>query len=567
MNLPRFLARAFVARRRDERGAVLVMATFGIVVAVIAASLAVDLGQIAQERRRNQKVADLAALDAARNLSDVQNLAEESALRNEFPLGGSNTVVAIIGNKVNGSCVADAGAGTVCVTVTSNVDYAFRAGDPPVTAVAVAGSQSSAAFTIGSKLASASLSPELPLLNAVMSRWLGASGTVNVLSYNGLVDSTINLRQLSAQFGFGTMNELLTTGITLGQLLSAASTVMAANGASNASVLTPLATLQAAVTNTTMFKLGDYIEVASGYDDKALDGAVNLFQIITAGAQLINKNNFLDAGTVLSVPNPLSSTGGVLTTKLGVKVIEGPKLYIGGTAGPYPHAKTSQVEVTITPHIDVNFDTPLLNILNLLQIGTSPVRIVGDMPVVFTAAGAEGNLTDIRCTGSQGITVQVQRKAVNTSTSASLQLYTQGAILQAANVRANIAVGPTSASVAAPGSPDTLTFAYPGEFWPSTVKDTPGSPANIVLSGGGAGANVSASVGALGIQINLLSTLGLSNILTSVVSPILNPIMNDVVNKLTTPAMKALGLSIGPVDVTAPSAYFNTTTCGQPGLV
>jgi uncharacterized membrane protein len=53
-------------RRREERGAVLVLATVGVVIATIAAALAIDLGFLAQEARRNQKVADLAALDAAR---------------------------------------------------------------------------------------------------------------------------------------------------------------------------------------------------------------------------------------------------------------------------------------------------------------------------------------------------------------------------------------------------------------------------------------------------------------------------------------------------------------------
>ena len=572
------LKRGFIRRRlwgrRDERGAIMVLAAFGIIVAVIAASLAVDLGQVGQERRRNQKVADLAALDASRDLTNVQSRAVASAARNKVQVGGDKTVTAVIGTKSGSSCVASGTATTVCVKVTSQVDYAFNPGGRTVTAIAVAGIINSAGFTMGSKLASATIGTDLPIVNALVSRWIGASGNINVLSYDGLMTSTINLRQLATQLGFGSMNQLLTSNITLGQLLSAATTVMTANGASAANVITPLTTIQAAVTNTTQFKLGDFLKVASGYEDTALDSNISLFELFSGSAQLINKNNFLDAGSVLSVPNPLGS-GPAVTAKLGVKVIEGPKHYIGGTSHPpTPHATTSQVEVTITPSIDLNFNTPLLNILNLLQIGTQPVRVVGDMPIVFTSAGADGNLTDIRCTGSQGITVQVQRKAISTSTSATLKVYTDLStavpLLAAANVRANITVGspnPVTATVGAPGSPDTLTFSYPSEFWPSTVKTTPGAPANATLSGSGPTKNVSASVGALGLQINILSTLGLDSILTSLVSPILTPLMNNVITKATSPALKALGINIGPVDVTAPLTDFDPTTCGQPGLL
>ena len=55
-------------RQADERGAILVVAVAGVVLATIAAALAVDLGRQAAEKRTDQKVADLAALDGARAL-------------------------------------------------------------------------------------------------------------------------------------------------------------------------------------------------------------------------------------------------------------------------------------------------------------------------------------------------------------------------------------------------------------------------------------------------------------------------------------------------------------------
>jgi Flp pilus assembly protein TadG len=68
---------------RDEHGAVVVIAAIGMVLAMIAAALAVDLGTLAQVARRNQKVADLAAIDAVRALpNDPTGAALLSAKRN-----------------------------------------------------------------------------------------------------------------------------------------------------------------------------------------------------------------------------------------------------------------------------------------------------------------------------------------------------------------------------------------------------------------------------------------------------------------------------------------------------
>ena len=71
----------------DEKGAILVLAAVGLVVAMIAAGLAVDIGRLASFARTDQKVADLAALDAVRVLpTNPTAAAAASAARNGFPL-------------------------------------------------------------------------------------------------------------------------------------------------------------------------------------------------------------------------------------------------------------------------------------------------------------------------------------------------------------------------------------------------------------------------------------------------------------------------------------------------
>jgi uncharacterized membrane protein len=67
-------------RDADERGAILILASVGMVIAMIAAGLAIDIGRLAQSAREDQKIADLAALDAVRGAAtDYQTLATASA--------------------------------------------------------------------------------------------------------------------------------------------------------------------------------------------------------------------------------------------------------------------------------------------------------------------------------------------------------------------------------------------------------------------------------------------------------------------------------------------------------
>ena len=71
-----------LGRRRDERGAMLILAAVGLVLAMIFAALAIDIGFLAADKRTDQKFADLAALDASRDLTNIQALADASVARN-----------------------------------------------------------------------------------------------------------------------------------------------------------------------------------------------------------------------------------------------------------------------------------------------------------------------------------------------------------------------------------------------------------------------------------------------------------------------------------------------------
>jgi uncharacterized membrane protein len=74
-------------RRREDRGAVLILGALFASVAIVAAALSIDIGALVLSKRSNQRIADLASLDAVRGLTDrtvVERIALESADRNGF---------------------------------------------------------------------------------------------------------------------------------------------------------------------------------------------------------------------------------------------------------------------------------------------------------------------------------------------------------------------------------------------------------------------------------------------------------------------------------------------------
>src|SRR5206468_6222768 len=98
-------------RRQDERGAILILSALFLVVMVLAAALALDIGLEGVDKRSDHRVADLAALDAARALNDTvlpcvdatrfataTLAANQSALRNGFnPLASGNSLSLDVG--------------------------------------------------------------------------------------------------------------------------------------------------------------------------------------------------------------------------------------------------------------------------------------------------------------------------------------------------------------------------------------------------------------------------------------------------------------------------------------
>jgi uncharacterized membrane protein len=544
-------------QRKDERGAMIVLAAVGLVVSMIFAGLAVDVGFIAQKARQDQKVADLVALDAVRMLpgtldqtaaGSVTMAAKASATRNSFAYGTTGySLLVEWGPAKTGpftSLPANLAAATaVQITATSPHKNAFPfiSGPPSVVRKAVATKKDIAGFTLGSSLVNID-STSSALLNPIVGKMLGGTVNLSLVSWQGLAAGKVTLAALQTQlaamgFSVGSMSQLLDADLTLAQLYQATANALAAKGdAADANIFN---ILKVQALSVTTIKLSKLITVEQGAESSAANADLDLLQLVTGSATVANGSN------LVTVPGLTIAVPGVTSTKIALKVLEGPKTYIG-TAGAGPHLTTGQIALTITPTLS-------LDVLSLL-------RVTGDLPVELHAAGATGTLKSVSCPS---------KNIVVTADPIAFSGISQSTVL---NVKALAGLVPVldvnTTSLTAPidGGPTDLSFNYSSDFSPPNQVSKHAGSDPVGLKTATALTGSAASISAVG-----LLTVGLSSaVVVADVLAALTNVLDNVDTKVLTPLLKAMGMDIGGADVTAlgvdPITGLGLPQCGLPSL-
>jgi uncharacterized membrane protein len=540
-------------RKKDERGAILILSTVGLVLALIAGGLAVDVGFIAQEARDNQKVADLAAMDAVRMLpDDPTQAARDSAIRNGFTDVNPPNFVVETGTYSGGVFTASglSGATAVRVSVTSIHDntFPFLNDGQEVTRRGIATNEAMGGFSIGSSLATFDTARS-GLLNRFMGGMLRGTGLdISAVSWSGLAGGNLTLEALRLQrasmgLAAGTVSEMLNTDVTMGQLLQASAQALALQGptgVAQAAILDTLRT-QATATTLTSFKLGRMISVEQGGEEMAAGSTLNVFQLVTGAAQVANGNHLVEVSSVgITVPN-------VVSTKVALKVIEPPKFYFGPVGGS---VSTSQIELTVTPTL--NLPVSVAGLANVVVTNTLPVKITG--------AGATGTLTAAECGTPPSMTVTVDPSAFSGSVGATLNARAYLQVLFSVVPIADIVIPTTNVVPTTDGGPTDLTFLYPSQFPPplgTTTSQHAGS--NPV----GLNGLTQVNTGTPTVQLLTLTPLPVPvGAIVAAVKNALNPVLGNVDSLVLTPLLDVLGLDVGSGDVTALSLK-----CGTPTLI
>jgi uncharacterized membrane protein len=561
--------RHFHRRAGEEAGTVLVVVCIAMVAMVGATALAVDVGRVADNNRTLQTRADVIALDAGRALSGqtaaqlsgasgaVVVAVQNSATRNNMPFSkltvdlgtmSGTTFTTIATPVLNGAIQTVTSTSVpkaVRVTAGGTVNFLFDMSKPhgskTTSRAAISTMDNYGGFSIGSWLASLSGGN-----NTVLGALFGDAFHLNVVSYNGLVNGNVTLQQLGLDMPGTALSptQLLSTSVSIHDFMLAS--IAALNAQGNTAAVNVLNSMMANASLTGSIKLGDFMTVASGGEATAASAPVNVLQLLTAGAMVLEKNG----GHALSIPTTsITLPAGIGSVTASATVLEPPQYYWG--TAPGPTISTAQVRLSVNPVINTatpNGTTPctvsLANLLGLLGCILQPilplgVTLNGSFPVDVTAAGATGQLTSVNC-ATPGITVGYTTQAVNLNAAANLNLdltLAGSSFLSAArvNVAAGAKTSPTSGSA---------SFTYPNEFFPTTVK-------HVGSSGLGLNGLLNVTSANVSILVSALNTAAVSSVVSSLAVPVLNSLLGSLDTALVLPIMQVLGVQFGGADIAA----------------
>ncbi|MFL6060144.1 MAG: pilus assembly protein TadG-related protein [Marmoricola sp.] len=328
-------------RLRNQQGTVAVVLSIVICFVLIPMSaLAVDVGMQRVARRDMQSLADVVALDLVRQLNGgtlqtyhldvLQAVADASRDRNSGSLGsGDNGKSADITFKLGTVNSANYGQSSyftqttdptgipTAVQVSAHTKVGFglaRAlpgggvGNGAATRTAIAVSQSSACFDLGSYAAAIDTSGSTLLgpLNGLLGLNLG------LVSYQGLAAANLNLADIAADANIGSVDALFGSNVTIGSFTAAAISVLSnQNSPSNAAAITALQAIRASGID-----LSKKVNVANVANVQKTDAAglvsnIDALDLIAGAIQVANGSHAVDISSL----NIAGITGGVTVTQ------------------------------------------------------------------------------------------------------------------------------------------------------------------------------------------------------------------------------------------------------------
>ncbi|MEE4151909.1 pilus assembly protein TadG-related protein [Pseudomonas viridiflava] len=403
----------YVAAQDRQRGAIGLMAALTLALALLCTLMVIDSGRLYMEKRSLQRIADVAALEAAGRKgtcmtgASAAGYATQSATRNGFTPGSSGrTLVATCGTlSVNAQSrrvfTADATQSqAIQVVVSHPVPRSIAAGiaalfdstpdspDLQLSATAVAASASplasltirSAAMTIDSAKAA--------VLNPIVGGLLGGTLNLGVANWQGLVNTDLSLlnylNRLKLDLNLTAVGytQVLNTTVSISQLMQSAINVLDPNGTLNATAtIAGLQAIKAAAGATTVL-LGDLLAVQGSADIAALNTSLRLLDLVQGLAQLANDKNGISAPVQINIP-------GLAQVTTRIQVIEPPQLSAIGDPGKIdplnPKTGANRIYVrTAQIRALVSINLPVLG--TITSLANTAGSVVGSLTPLLNSA-------------------------------------------------------------------------------------------------------------------------------------------------------------------------------------
>lgn len=564
---------------RRQKGAIGIYATVVLMSALLFTALAIDTGRLALEKRRLQGVADLSALhainvaacggtetpDAAAVIAAAQQVAHANGYGGDL---SSEAGAVTLGSAIstNGIRAFSSATGSdnpaVRVVATSEVPSSLilpnaLMGNTRLQATAVATKQVRASFRVGSFLTR--LDTGESILNPLLGGLLGSNISLDLVAYKGLAAAQVTLLNLiNATAGVGTVDELLKTDLSIGDLLTV---LIAALDSDSTAAIALSQILAVDVGKLPTIKLGDILTINEANPEMALDANVNVFDLLVASLELANKNH------LIAIPEIGLNLGSLLDLGISLYVIEAPKIGIG------PPGKDSNGNwLTETSTAQVRLQLNLSSDLDL-----AIVRAAINLKLYLDAGRTDAYLKSVKCATAADPVHHVVIGAQPGIASLGLGKYADiisggiaapepTVLVQALGLTGDwwtvAEINVSAASHVQNPAAEELNFDVANTPIPSPPPDeytqTVGTSVGAAL-----GNAIGTLADTLQLDLELLPELdnpllllvkalvqGILDVITDLVAPILQELLTLLGNTILDPLLTALGIQLGGADVT-----------------
>lgn len=371
----------------DERGSVVVLAALGFTAMIGVAAVGLDLGALYNAKRKAQGAVDLAALNAASDLTLADTAARKSLSDNHY--AQASTVAVELGSYTRATNGSPAGRFVSGAASPNAVRVSLKTASPTLFARMVgwsgafdvgvsstAATTRFAAFSLGSGVASLNGG----IANALLGEMLGTTVSLSVLDYDALLSMHVDgfrfLDALGTRIDMPTAsyNDLVAASARPSQILSALAAAAPAGTASDA--LRRLATATGGDGRRfPVNQLLDLGDAASLSPSRGSAGpSIEALGTVSALASLLNGDRVVSLDLGATIPG---LAGLRLSARIGMRRQSSGWVAVGG---PKATLRSAQVRVLL----DARLNAPL----NLGSLS---------LPVYVEAGYAQATLRSVSC--------------------------------------------------------------------------------------------------------------------------------------------------------------------------
>ncbi|PKO54847.1 MAG: hypothetical protein CVU26_00400 [Betaproteobacteria bacterium HGW-Betaproteobacteria-2] len=530
-----------------QRGAIGLMGTLTLLMAILFTALAVDSGRLWMQQKNLQVIADIAAIEAARSLgcaadvTDALAAAQAAAANNGYAGNLANSPNLVDLGSANSSSgirefISGDGAAAVYVRATQEVPRSLVAGglfggNIMLSAEAVSlADPSLAAFSAGSYTASLN-SEDSVLLNALLGNMLGAPLNLGVIGYQGIAQTNITLQDLlQVSADAGNYEDLLNSSVQVSELLQIFVDAATANGAADVQAIAAMQSIANAAVRDLSLRLGDVLAVTTAEANAAATVGLNALSLITTSVLVANGTH--------AVTLPLGiNLASIASINALVTVVEPPQMALGPPANADGTICTSMKTAEVRVQVPVVVNIPLLARVDL-SLNIEVAQGSADL----LAIDSGDTSTDVQIAAQPGI---ASITLTNTAGTGPARISTLNLPLIPGIPIADIGL---DLPVQPPGS-ETLDFsvAHP-------VADDLPQLQTVTSPLGSSLQNALSQSGALDITVLSILNLGLVN---DVVSAVISPLLGEIGRVLLDPLLELLGIRLGGLDVTLEGVQYH----------